>query len=130
MLAHHGSNALWPAMFAHRIRLGLAYLLVGGLAAVATTQIALADTPPEAPTGCESRGAQEAMALGDQLFERADYQHAGACYQVAGDLERANLAFLRAAGPKSEESAQALRQQGDRARALFTTVARAFHSDH
>jgi hypothetical protein len=113
-------------LFAQRFR----RFRLWGLAGVAATQIALADIPPEVPPSCEVSGAQEAMALADRLFEKGEYQHAGACYEVAGDMGRANVAFLRAVGPKSEDSARAFRQQRDQAKALFGSVERAFRSDH
>jgi hypothetical protein len=110
-------------MLARRIR-------VWGVAGIAAAQLALADPAPQAPLTCEASGAQEAGTLADRLFERGEYQHAGACYQAAGDMAHANLAFLKAAGPEGEDTARALKQQRDRARALFATVGRAVHSGH
>ena len=99
------------------------------LAGLAAVQIALADPATEPRPPCAVTRIEEARALADKLFEKGEYQHAGACYQVAGDMAHANLAFLKATGPASEESARALKGQADQARALFESVGRAFHSN-
>jgi len=103
---------------------------IWGLAGLAAVQIALADPAPEPGPACAVTGTEEARALADKLFEKGQYQDAGACYEAAGDLAHANLAFLKATGPASEDSARALKGQADQARALLESVGRAFHSDH
>ena len=68
--------------------------------------------------------------LADKFFQRGEYQQAGACYQLAGDMAHANLAFLKAAGPRSEDSARTLKAQGDVAKSLFARVGSAFRGSH
>ncbi len=94
------------------------------------TQVAIADPAPAAPRACEAASTQEASALADRLFEAGEYQHAGVCYQAAGDMVHANLALLKAAGPEGEDTARALKAQRDAAKALFAKVASAFRSNH
>jgi hypothetical protein len=142
MLAPHGFRSLWPALqFTPWLTLGFAYLRrsarrplrrasIWGVAVLAAAQIALADPAPQPSPACAVTGTQEARTLADKLFEKGEYQHAGACYEAAGDMTHANLAFLKAAGPASEESARALTAQMDRATALFSAVGRAFQRNH
>jgi hypothetical protein len=73
---------------------------------------------------------QEAGVLADELFERGQYQQAGACYQAAGDAVHANLAFLKAAGPRGEDTARGLKAQQQAAKSLFAKVGNAFRSNH
>jgi len=103
---------------------------VWGLACVATASVAIADPAAETSRTCEVTSVPEARILADKLYEKGDYQHAGACYEVAGDMAHANLAFLQAAGPESEDTARALKAQRDAARSLLATVEHAFRSDH
>lgn len=103
---------------------------VWGLACIAVAQVAIADPAAMAPGGCEVARPQEARALADKLFEKGEYQRAGACYQTAGDMVHANLAFLKAAGPESEDTARALKVQRDAARSLFATVEHGFRKTH
>ena len=85
---------------------------------------------PQAPAACEVSGVQEAKAFADRLFEKGEYQHAGVCYQAAGDMTHANLAFLKAVGPKGSDTAEGLKQQRDQAKALLASVQHAFHNNH
>jgi hypothetical protein len=101
-----------------------------GLACIAAAQVAIADPASEAPRACEISSPQEARTLADKLFEREEYQHAGVCYQAAGDMEHANLAFLHAVGPASEDTARALKAQRDAAKSAFATVEHAFRGSH
>jgi len=64
------------------------------------------------------------------LYEKREFQRAGECYEAAGDPSRAQLAFVKAAGPRGEKAARAFREQRVAARALATQVQRAFRSDH
>jgi hypothetical protein len=100
-----------------------------GLAGLALAQVAFADPAADAARLCEASGSQ-AAALAAKLFERGDYRHAGACYQVSGDMAHANLAYLKASGPQGEDTARALKAQGDAAKALFASVGRALHKNH
>ena len=103
-------------------------ILAWGLVCVAAVHLAIADPATEAPRACDVSSPQQAGTLADKLFEKGEYQHAGACYQAAGDMVHANLAFLKAVGPDSEDTATALKAQGDAAKSLFTKVERAFRS--
>jgi hypothetical protein len=101
-----------------------------GLAGLAAAQVALADPAAAARPGCDVASPQEAGILADKLFEKGEYRHAGACYQAAGDMAHANLAFLKAAGPESADTARGLKAQRDAAKSLFASVGHAFHRDH
>jgi len=101
-----------------------------GLASIAAAQLALADPAPQAQLACQAASPQQAGLRAEELFQRGEYQEAGACYQAAGDMVHANLAFLRAAGPRSEDSARTLKAQGDAAKLLFARVGNAFRSKH
>lgn len=101
-----------------------------GLACVAAAHLAIADPATEPPRACDVSSPQQAGTLADKLFEKGEYQHAGACYQAAGDMVHANLAFLKAVGPDSEDAATALKAQGDAAKSLFAKVEHAFRSSH
>ncbi len=95
-----------------------------------TARVALAAAPADETQACQVVAAREAKVLADRLYESAQYQRAGACYQAAGDLARANLAFLKAVEPKNEENSRAVAAQRDTAKALFTSVQQAFRSGH
>lgn len=101
-----------------------------GLSLLAAAQFAFADPAVEGPSACASASPQEARSLADRLYEQGDYQQAGACYQAAGDLAHANLAYLKAAGPTGEDTARDLKSQRDTAKALFSGVAQAFRGNH
>ncbi len=99
---------------------------VGALACLAAARAVRADPVPTEPSACASASRQEASALADSLYQKGDYQHAGQCYEAAGDMGHADLAFLKATGPKSEETGRALKGQADAAKALFASVGKAF----
>lgn len=101
-----------------------------GLSLLAAAQFAFADPAVVGSSVCASASPQEARSLADQLYEQGDYQQAGACYQAAGDLAHANLAYLKAAGPTSEDTARELKSQRDAAKTLFSGVAQAFRGNH
>ena len=156
MLMHAGLRPFWPAVaFVPWLVLGVTYLLyawrrrlrhspgsrplqlhvisVLGLAFLAATRVATADPAVEESRNsrtCEAVTAQEASSLADKLYQRGEYQRAGACYQAAGDLAHANMAFLKGAGPTGEDTARGLKEQGDGAKALYASVARAFRRNH
>lgn len=100
------------------------------LACFAATQLVLADPAPDGSHACEAANPRDAKSLADVLYEKREYQRAGECYEAAGDSSRAQLAFVKAAGPSGEKAAQVFRGQGEAARALATRVQRAFRSDH
>ena len=100
------------------------------LACIAAVPLAIADPVSAAPAACEVGSPREASALADRLFDKREYQHAGVCYQAAGDMVHANLAFLKAAEPESEDTARALRAQRETAKALFAKVGSAFRGSH
>lgn len=100
------------------------------LAWAIVAQVAMADPAPQASSTCEAASPHEASALADKLFEKGEYQHAGVCYQAAGDMVHANLAFLQAVGPQSEDTARALKAQREAAKSLLASVQHGFHSSH
>jgi hypothetical protein len=97
---------------------------------LAASRLALADPALASSPVCDAATAQEANSLADRLYERGEYQRAGECYRAAGDLVHANLAFLKAAGPTSQETARDLKAQRDAAKALLAGVAHAFKGNH
>jgi hypothetical protein len=101
-----------------------------GLACLAATRLILAEPSVEGSRACAVARPQEAKLLADALYERGEYQRAGECYEAAGDPSRAQLAFVKAVGPKAEASARRLREQRDAAKALLDHVQQAFRSDH
>jgi hypothetical protein len=105
-------------------------LKIWALACLAANHFVLADPAPDESRTCEAANPREAKSLADVLYEKREYQRAGECYEAAGDPSRAQLAFVKAAGPSGEKAARALREQGAAARALATQVQRAFRSDH
>jgi hypothetical protein len=52
---------------------------VWGLACVAAAHLAIADPATETSSACEVSSPREAGTLADKLFEKGEYQHAGAC---------------------------------------------------
>jgi hypothetical protein len=109
---------------------GLPVVTLLGLAFLAATRAASADPAVEESLKCEVASAQQAATLADRLYQRAEYQRAGKCYQAAGDLAHANLAFLKAAGPQGADTARDLKSQRDAARQLLSSVAQAFRGNH
>lgn len=116
MVLHAGLRPLWPVI--------ACTLLVAG------TRPVLADPPAPTSRTCEVATVPEARSLADRLYEKGEYQRAGACYRAAGDLVHANLAFLQAAGPAGQDTARGLRTQRDTAQALFASVGQAFRKSH
>jgi hypothetical protein len=101
-----------------------------GLVGLTVAQLAFADPAPQIQPACPVAGSQAAEILADKLFEGGEYQQAGACYQAAGDMVHANLAFLKAAGPRGEDTARTLKEQQEAAKSLFARVGNAFRSNH
>jgi hypothetical protein len=105
-------------------------LMFVGVFLLTATRALFADPAQTRPAGCEVADTHQAETLADVLYEKQQYQRAGECYQVAGDLSRAQQAFLKAVGPNGEAAGRALKDQGDAAKALFAKVQRGFHSQH
>jgi hypothetical protein len=154
--AHTGFRPLWPVIFfLPLLALGVAFLLqamhrpatpakraaaallrprgrrlleigVCGLACLAAARVVFADPAAEQPRACATASREEAGALAVQLYQKGDYQRAGECYQAAGDLRHADAAFLKATGPKAEETGRDLKAQADTAKSLFASVGAAF----
>jgi len=101
-----------------------------GLICLLNMGLALADSPTAATSRCAVTSAQQAKSVADVLYEQGEYERAGECYEAAGEPSRAQLAYLKAAGPNSESAARGLRQERDAAKALITQVQRAFRRDH
>ena len=98
----------------HRLRLSLLLLTA--------IPLAIAD-PARCPESVSS--PEQARHLADVLFDQGAYQHAGECYEAAGDHAQANKAFLKAVGPQSAVAARAASEQRDQAKALLRQVKRA-----
>lgn len=116
MKGQSGNAASWIAV---RL-LGLA-LLSGSCSLV------LADPAPEQQAQCAAVTQAEARSLADELYRQGAYQRAGACYQIAGDSERANVAFTRALGPASTVTARQTSEQALQAKALVQRYKQALH---
>jgi len=141
-----GAAYILEALVQHRARMAVTQRAVGsylhhharhvgaslmlGLVCLAATHVAMADPAAEATRSCDVAGPREAMQLADQLYERGEYQHAAVCYEVAGDPLRAQRAYLQAAGPSSEATARRVKEQGNRASAVFSQVQRTFTGSH
>jgi hypothetical protein len=87
---------------------------IWALACFAANQLVLADPAPDELHAFEAANPREAKSLADVLYERSEYQRAGECYEVAADPSRAQLAFVKAAGPSGEKAARAFSEQGAR----------------
>lgn len=105
-------------------------MTVLGSVCLAATRLVLADPAPNGPPPCEAASSEEAKSLADRLYERQEYQRAGACYEAAGDPARAQRAFMKAVGPSSEAAARGIKEQGDAAKALIARLQRPFRRDH
>jgi hypothetical protein len=89
-------------------------LKIWALACLAANHFVLADPAPDESRTCEAANPREAKSLADVLYEKREYQRAGECYEAAGDPSRAQLAFVKAAGPSGEKAARAFSEQGAR----------------
>ena len=101
-----------------------------GLLCVLSIGAARADSPAAPTSRCAVMSAPQAKSLADVLYEQGEYQRAAECYEVAGEPARAQLAYLKAAGPNGESTARGLREERDAAQALIAQVQRAFRKDH
>jgi hypothetical protein len=105
-------------------------MLLAGVFLFTATRVLFADPAQNRPATCAVADPQQAAALAEVLYGKEQYQRAGECYQVAGDLSHAQQAFLKAVGPNSEAAGRALKDQGDAAKSLFVKVQRGFRSGH
>jgi hypothetical protein len=108
----------------------LALSALFAMALVAGGELAFADPAATPSYSCAASTPEQAGPLAEKLFASGQYQRAGECYQAAGDMTHANLAFLKAAGPKGADTARDLKAQGDSAKALFANAAQAFKRNH
>lgn len=105
-------------------------MLLLGVFLLTATRVLFADPAQTRPAGCEVADTHQAETLADMLYEKQQYQRAGECYQVAGDLSRAQQAFLKAVGPNGQATGRALKDQGNAAKSLFVKVQRGFRTEH
>lgn len=101
--------------------------LLGLSVLLGTSSLALADPGLEARGQCAVVTAAEARSLADTLYQQGAYQRAGECYQVAGDSDRANVAFTRALGPASAVTARLASDQAEQTKALVQRYKQALH---
>ena len=101
-----------------------------GLLCLLYMDLTLADSAPTGTSRCAVTSPQQAKSLADVLYEQGEYERAGECYEAAGDASRAQLAYLKAAGPNSKSAVRGLRDERDAAKALFTQVQQAFRVNH
>jgi len=115
----------WPvnltSRFPESMRKTCRYAAAALLTVAAATPV-LADPPIDAQQHCAVTSPEQARWAAEQLFEHGAYQSAGACYQAAGDLTLANLAFLKAVGPEGNAAERRLTEQRDQAKALLRQV--------
>ena len=91
---------------------------------MAAAPLVLADPPLDDQQQCTDASPEQARWVAEQLLEQGAYQRAGECYQAAGDLTRANLAFMKAVGPESDAAKRRLVEQQGQAKALLRQVQR------
>jgi hypothetical protein len=89
-----------------------------------------AATVPVEQRDCDALGGEQARALADRLYQQGDYQHAGECYLVAGEANRANLAFLKAAPPAGADTLRKMAEDRDTAKTQFEKVKQAWRRSH
>jgi hypothetical protein len=108
----------------------LASVVTLGILAVAIAPVGRTEpTPADAP-GCGAATPEQAKWLADQLYRQGQYERAGDCYQAAGDLADANVAFVKAVQAKSDATGKDLQRQGQIAKTLITGVQQAFQTHH
>jgi hypothetical protein len=98
--------------------------LATALLLLSAVPLGFADPPADPARRCAVTPPEQARWLGKQLFEQGAYQRAGECYQAAGDLALANLAFLKALEPETTTTERRLAEQRDQAKALLRQVQR------
>jgi hypothetical protein len=92
------------AAYAPKFRRKAGLRAAAAMLTVAAAPLVSADPPVDAQQHCAVATPAQARRVAQQLLDQAAYQRAGECYQAAGDLARANLAFLKAVGPESDAS--------------------------
>lgn len=117
MKRQNGSTSTWVAL----MRITAIALLLSG------SSLVLADPAREGDEHCAVSSQGEARLLADLLYQQGAYQRAGECYQTAGDSERANLAFTKAVGPASAQTAQRASGQAEKAKAVVQRYKLALH---
>jgi hypothetical protein len=105
-------------------------MLVLVLACFSATPVVFADPTSGPSRRCEAANKQEARELAEKFYEEREYQHAGECYDAAGDPSHAQLAFLKAVGPNAEDTARELKKQRDAGKGLISQVQQAFRRGH
>jgi hypothetical protein len=93
----------------------------------AATPRALADPPIDAQAHCGVTNPKEAGWVAERLFEQGAYEHAGRCYEAAGDFRHANVAFVKAVEAQSNAAERRLSAQRDQTKALLRQVEQSFH---
>jgi len=101
--------------------------IIGLAVLVSASSLALADPALEGGGHCAVSTPAEARSLADVLYQQGAFQRAGECYQIAGESERANLAFVKAVGPASTVTAQRAADQAEKARAMAQRYKKALH---
>jgi hypothetical protein len=112
------------AAYAPKFRRKAGRRAAAAMLTVAAAPLVSADPPVDAQQHCAVATPAQARRVAQHLLDQAAYQRAGECYQAAGDLARANLAFLKAVGPESAATERRLAEQRDLAKALLRQVAR------
>jgi hypothetical protein len=108
----------------------LASIVTLGILAVAIAPVGRTEPTLGDASGCAAATPEQAKWLAHQLSLQGQYQRAGDCYQAAGDLADANVAFVRAVHANGDATAKDLQRQGQIAKTLFTGVQQAFRSNH
>jgi hypothetical protein len=112
------------AAYASKFRRKAGRRAAAAMLTVAAAPVVSADPPVDAQQHCAVATPAQAQRVAEQLFEQASYRRAGECYQAAGNLARANLAFLKALRPESAATERRLAEQRDQTKALLGRVAR------
>ena len=97
---------------------------------VTVTSLSLAGLLRADELHCSASNAEQARALGNQLFNAGLYESAGRCYEAAREYALANRAFLDAVVPESRATEAHLSDQRNEAKKLARQVERAFTSEH
>lgn len=75
---------------------------------------------------CPASDQEHARRLADAAFREARFHLAGSCYWVAGDAERSNLAYLKAAAADSAATKRALARNAAQVKAQWGQWRQAF----
>ena len=105
----------------------IAVKLLGLSLLLSASSLALADPALEVQGQCAVVTPGEARSLADALYQQGAYQRAGECYQIAGDSNRANVAFTRALGPASAVTTRRASDQAEQTKALVQRYKQALH---